>query len=121
MLLYRIVMFFRHIRHLYIWRIHCEIYDRIFKHLNGDKDCEYPFQTREELRALIKRDHARVVALLKTIERDSSRMPQAYSEGFRYIAYRDMRQQLERYEKFMRMTSQPRHCDPRFVARRVEA
>ena len=113
-----VASFLVNIRQLFIWRIEHEIYYRIFPHLRKERDHGYPFQSDEELKKLLEREHAQASAMLEAIRRDSARMPKAYGMGFRYIMYRDLNQRLKQYEALMRRCIRP-ECDSKFVATRA--
>lgn len=109
--------FLVNIRQLFIWRIEHEIYYRIFPHLRKERDHGYPFQSHEELKKLLEREHTQASALLEAIRRDSAQMPKAYALAFRHIMYRDLNQRLKQYETLMRRCIRP-ECDAKFVATR---
>jgi hypothetical protein len=114
-MLITIASFFINIRQLFVWRIEREIYYRIFPHLRRDRNHAYPFQSDDELRRLLEREHAQAHALLETISRDSAQMPKAYGMAFRYIMYRDFNQRLKQYETLMRRCIRT-DCNPKYVA-----
>lgn len=119
-MLTKIVSFCLNLRQLFVWRIEHEIYYRIFPHLRQERDHGYSFRSDQELQQFVTREHAKSLALLATLQRDSAGMPKAYGLAFRYIMYRELNQRLEQYEAHMRRCIRP-DCDPQFVATRVPA
>ena len=118
--------FFANIRlKLFVWRIDREIYDRIFLHLEKERDCGYPFNSDEELQKLCANRKFQHLPFVRDIELDITRMPKAYGEAFRYILYRDLegrsKMPSERMKMFQMLAKRrvKRKCDPRFVAVRA--
>src|SRR5690349_4619059 len=74
-----------------------EIYHRIFPHLNREAEHGYPFQSKDEMVGLHigYNLHARID--LRMIERAAARMPRAYGDAFRYIAYKDLNHRIKMY------------------------
>jgi hypothetical protein len=107
--------FFANVRQkLFNRRIDREIYDRIFPHLEQEKDRGYPFDTDAEMNA--QTEEFNVQALLDSIEWHAARMPKAYGESFRHIMHRDLHARLCRYAELATRRVQPETCDSRFVA-----
>src|SRR5207237_849753 len=94
-----------------------EIFDRIFPHHQGEKNCGYPFRTRQQMNN--QTNELDLESLLDTIEEHINNMPDAYGESFRYVMHRDLHARLSMYEQVARGRIR-RTCDPRFVARRSE-
>lgn len=103
----------------FVWRIEREIYNKIFSHLNQEANYGYPFDSDEEFEK--QRVYGKLDALLhfELIEKRAEKMPKAYGEAFRYIAYRDLNQRMKMYLELAERRVQPRTCDPRFVATRA--
>ena len=53
---------------------------------------------------------------LDLIERTAAKMPKAYGDAFRYIAYRDLNERMKMYLEIAERRIQPETCDPRLVA-----
>jgi len=108
-------------RKLFNWRINREIFQKIFPHLRQEANHGYPFKSDDELVRL--QIHSGLNAQMKfdMIERMAAKMPKAYSEAFRYVAYRDLNERMEMYLEVAKERIQPETCDPRFVATRAEA
>jgi hypothetical protein len=51
------------------------------------------------------------------IEWTAAKLPKAYGDAFRYIAYRDLNERMKMYLEIAAERIQPKTCDPRFVAR----
>ena len=49
----------------------------------------------------------------------AGKMPKAYGDAFRYIAYRDLNERMKMYLEIAERRIQPETCDPRFVATRA--
>lgn len=112
--------FFANIRRkLFNWRVNREIFQKIFPHLNGEANHGYPFGSKDEMVQL--HIHSGLDAQMKfdMIERTAARMPKAYGDAFRYIAYRDLNERMKMYLEIAARRVQPETCDPRFVARQA--
>lgn len=94
-------------------RVSREIFDRIFPHIQGEKNHGYAFRSSSEMDAETAKLDAQ--ALLEKIERHASNMPEAYSQAFRHVMHRDLNARLQMYEKIAQQRVR-RTCDPRFVA-----
>ena len=105
-------------RKFFKWCINWEIHDRIFPHLNGEKDHGYPFTSDLEMNA--QTAELDVQPLLDVIEHHIRNMPRAYGESFRYIMHRDLHERFRMYERVARKAVRPKTCDPRYVATRWE-
>ncbi len=104
-------------RRLFNRRVNREIFDKVFPHLNGEANHGYPFDSRDEMVKL--HIHSGLDAQVKfdMIERTAARLPKAYGDAFRYIAYRDLNERMKMYLEIAAERIQPETCDPRFVAR----
>lgn len=102
---------------LFKWRFDREIFERIFLHHRGEKNCGYPFRTREQMNT--QTEGFGVHSLLDNIEAKIRNMPDAYGESFRYLMHRDLHERLCMYEQIANRRVR-RQCDPRFVATRLE-
>lgn len=109
--------FARLLQRLFRARIEREIFDRIFPHLERERDHGYPFGTDEEMNA--QTEQLDVQPLLDTIEGYILEMPDAYGASFRHIMHRDLHDRFCMYERVARCHVR-RSCDPRFVATRLE-
>jgi len=122
-----IIMFFSKIRFAWFMnRIDAEIEHRIFPHLTNEGDYGYPFDSDEELRKFCRDCQLDSLPFVQEIERSIIRMPEAYSEAFRYILYRELKACREMSRARMKMFSMlayrriyPETCDPRYIARRA--
>jgi hypothetical protein len=110
--------FFAKIRQtLFTARIEREIYHKIFPHLNQHADHGYPFGSKDEMVRLHIRSGLDAQMKFDMIERTAAKMPKAYGDAFRYIAYRDLNERMKMYLEIAAERVQPETCDPRFVAR----
>jgi hypothetical protein len=110
--------FFARLRQKFFDRaINYEIFDRIFPHLEREKNWGYFFSTDEEMEA--QTEELDAAALLASIERQILRMPKAYGKAFRHVLHRELHRQLRRYEQAARRRVQPESCDPRHIATRA--
>ena len=110
--------FFASIRQwLFAARIEREIYHKVFPQINGQANHGYPFESKDEM--VSRHIHSGLDAQMKLdmIERTAARMPRAYGDAFRYIAYRDLNERMKMYLELAAERVQPKACDPRFVAR----
>lgn len=105
-----------------------KIYDSIFSHLNGERDCGYPFDSDEELIAWCENSGVGDHPAAQAMENHIKRMPRAYGLAFRYIVHREIknrggmsRNRLRMYEWLARRRHSRKTCDPRYVATRAEA
>ena len=99
------------------WRINLEIFERIFPHTLGEKDCGYSFRNNAEMDS--KTEELNAQELLDTIERHARNMPEGYGKAFRHIMHRDLNKRLLMFEKVARRRVS-RECDPRFIATSLE-
>jgi len=81
--------------HLLDW----EIYQRIAPQVHKEKDCGYPFHSREELIKLNIRLELDTKLNTATLEKQIATMPKAYGEAFRYLVYRDLNEHTVIYRK----------------------
>ena len=88
--------------------IEWEIYQRMFPHLQQEKDSGYPFQSAEELREMLTRSQRDAKACLEIIERQADEMGKAYGEAFRFIMYRNLNRRLLPYMKLAQHRVPPR-------------
>jgi hypothetical protein len=110
--------FFANIRQkLFTARIDMEIFNRIAAHINGEKNHGYPFDSTDALAKLSIRGNHDALLNLDIIEQTAAKMPKAYGNAFRYIAYRDLNKRMKMYLELAERRVQPKACDPRFVAR----
>ncbi len=100
-------------------RVNQEIFQKIFSHLNGEANHGYPFDSDDEMVRLHIRGGLDAQIKLDMIERTAAKMPQAYGDAFRYIAYRDLNERMKMYLKIAERRMQPETCDPRLVATRA--
>jgi hypothetical protein len=91
---------------LFVWRIDSEIYNRLFAHLEGERDCGYPFATDEQMDAQTKARDIR--AFLDLIDQQTKEMPKAYGEAFRYLMQRDLYNRVQEYAKLVQRRIPPR-------------
>jgi len=103
---------------LFVSRIEREIYFEIFPHLNGEANHGYPFTSDDELRNARLAGSLNVKGLLCDIDQAASKMPQAQGEAFRYIAYRNLKEQMTMYLAYAKRREY-KECDPRYVATAV--
>jgi len=112
--------FFAKIRQkLFTARIEREIYHKIFLHLNQVADHGYPFDSKDEMVRLHIRGNLTAQRNLDIIERTAGKMPKAYGDAFRYIAYRDLNERMKMYRELAERRVYHEECDPRFVATRA--
>jgi hypothetical protein len=122
-----ITSFFKYIR--YYWFVNCmerEIYNRIFPHLENERDYGYPFDSDEELSKFCQDSEIVAMPFIQDIERDIVRMPMAYGEAFRYILHRELkacrnisRARMKMFRMLAHVYIEPETYDQRFVARRA--
>ncbi len=79
------------------WRVNREIFHRVFPHLNRVSNHNYPFSSDEELERLALFSELDAKLHLELIERRAEKMPKAYGDAFRYIAYRDLNARMKMY------------------------
>jgi hypothetical protein len=109
--------FFTNIRRkLFGERINREIFDKIFPHLNGHANHGYPFHSREEFEKHCLHAELDAKLSIELIEKRAARLPKAYRDAFRYVAYRDLNERMEMYLQIAAERIQPETCDPRLVA-----
>jgi hypothetical protein len=119
--------FFNNIRYTwFVIRTEREIYNRIFPHLEQERDYGYPFDSDEEMRKLCQDGEIAALPFVQNIERDIVRMPKAYGEAFRYILYRELkargtlpRARMKMFRMLARVYIHPEPCDPKFIACRT--
>jgi hypothetical protein len=102
-------------------RVEWEIYHKVFKQLNGEAKCGYPFSSDEELVKSRVLQHEALQSALRIVEQTAAKMPKAYGDAFRYIAYRDLNERMFMYLELAAKRMQPESCDPRCVATRATA
>jgi hypothetical protein len=108
-------------------RVDREIYARLFPHLQLEADHSYPFHTHEEMGALCNDPAITSLPFVQEIEKDIRRMPEGYQKSFRYILHRELARgpmkpkRMQMYRMLARKNVYPEHCDPRFVARAIQA
>src|SRR5689334_17391546 len=90
---------------LFDYFLNLEIFDRIFPHLEQEKDWGYSFHTDQEMNEETEENHAE--ALLESIELQITRMPKAYGDAFRFVMHRDLSKRLRMYEQAARRRIQP--------------
>jgi hypothetical protein len=98
-------------------RVNREIFQKIFPHINKEADHGYPFGSKDEMVRLHIRSGLDAQMKFDMIERTAAKMPKAYGDAFRYIAYRDLNERMKMYLEIAAERIQPETCDPRFVAR----
>ena len=98
-------------------RVNREIFQQIFPHLNGEANHGYPFNSEEEFEKRCLYAELDAKLHVELIEKRAARMPEAYGNAFRYIAYRDLNERMKMYLEIAERRVQPETCDPRFVAR----
>ena len=76
-------------------RIENEIYQKIFAHLNGRANHGYPFDSDDKMIRLHIRNNLQAGLNLRRIGELAAKMPKAYGNAFRYIAYRDLNEFME--------------------------
>ena len=109
--------FFANIRRKFFNRcVNREIFDKIFPQLNGEADHGYPFKSNGEMVRMHIRNNLEVGLNLRLIGEAASKMPKAYGDAFRYIAYRDLNERMKMYLEIAEERIQPETCDPRLVA-----
>ena len=103
-----------------------EIYNRIFPHLENERDYGYPFESDEELHKLCQDHEIAAMPFVQDIERDLTRIPKAYGEAFRYILYRELkacrtmsRARMKMFKMLVHVYIPPEAYDSRFIARRA--
>ena len=104
-------------RKLFNRRVNREIFDKIFPHLNGRANHGYSFGSNDEMVRLHIRSGLDAQMKFDMIERTAAKMPKAYGDAFRYIAYRDLNERMKMYLEIAEEHIQPETCDPRLVAR----
>jgi hypothetical protein len=102
---------------LFNQRVNWEIFHKVFPHLNRHADHGYPFSSKDEMVKLHIRSGLDAQMRFDMIERTAAKMPKAYGDAFRYIAYRDLNERMKMYLEIAAERVQPETCDPRFVAR----
>jgi hypothetical protein len=120
-----ITSFFAKIRNSwFVGHMEREIYNRIFPHLENERDYGYPFNSDEELHKLCQDSEIVATPFVQDIEWDIVRMPKAYGEAFRYILHREFkagrnmsRARIKMFKMLARRRVYPETCDPRFVAK----
>jgi hypothetical protein len=110
------------------WRIECEIYDRLFPHLNNEADLGYPFHSNEALKRWCLETGIQHLPHVQKIDPHIDHMAKGYSLAFRYIFYREMRsgrmmseRRLRMFENLALRRNHRVRVDHRFVATRAEA
>lgn len=98
-------------------RLNREIYEHLFAHLEGEKDCGYPFQNDDQMES--QTEALDVVMLLQKIEGRIQRMPEAYGKCFRYLLHRELNATLRQFDQEARRHVHTAQIDPRLVATHV--
>ena len=98
-------------------RVNREIFQKIFPQLNGEANHGYPFGSKDEMVRLHIRNNLQLGLNLRLIGEMAGKMPKAYGDAFRYVAYRDLNERMKMYLEIAARRVQPETCDPRFVAR----
>jgi hypothetical protein len=112
--------FFAKIRQtLFTARIEREIYHKIFPHLNQEADLGYPFHSEKEYETKCLYAELDAKLHVELIEKRAARMPKAYGDAFRYIAYRDLNERMKMYLELAERRVQPLTCYPHFAATRA--
>ncbi len=122
-----ITSFFNNIRYtIFVVCMEREIYNRIFPHLENERDYGYPFDSREELKKLCQDSKILALPFVQQIEQDIVRMPKAYGEALRYILHREIkargtmsRARVKMFRMLAHLYIHPESCDPKFIARRA--
>lgn len=110
--------FFANIRRkLFAARINREIHQRIFPQLNGEANHGYPFVSYDEMVRLHIHSGLNAQIQFDMIERTAAKLPKAYGDAFRYVAYRDLNERIEMYLDAAKQRIQPETSDPRLVAK----
>jgi hypothetical protein len=99
-------------RKLFGNRINGEIFDKIFPHLNRTADHGYPFHSDDEMVEQHIRSGLDAQMKFDMIERTAAKMPKAYGDAFRYIAYRDLNERMEMYLEIAKERIQPKAGTP---------
>ena len=71
-------------------RVELEIQQMILPHLKRQKDCRYPFTSKDELLKAYYRDLMKTKMNLKTIFSTAAEMPSPEGDAFGYIALREI-------------------------------
>jgi|ERR1700722_474409 len=109
--------FFAKIRQfIFTLRIEREIYRKIAPQVLQETDHGYPFRSKDQLAEAHIRAGLDAQLNLDTIEMTAAKMPAAYGEAFRYIAYRDLNARMKMYIELAEERVYPKECDPHFVA-----
>lgn len=113
--------FFAKIRErLFTARVEREIYRKIFPHLRQEADNGYPFSSADELTREQIRGFLVASKLIRDLEQAGDKMPAAYGEAFRYVAYRDLNDRLTAYIELARESEyNPAPGDYQFAASRA--
>ena len=74
-----------------------EIYHKISPHLNHEADHGYSFFTGNELLGQNVHEHIRLKQQCHALEAAAAKMPDAYGQAFRNIAFRDLNARMEEY------------------------
>jgi hypothetical protein len=113
-----IVKFYAKIRQkLLAQRIHREIYNRLFPHLNQEKDYGYPFATDAQMAG--RTEDLNPKEYLELIETHVNKMPAAHGRAFRYIMHRNIRLHMEMYEQLASHQVKLNNCSSHLVATRA--
>lgn len=103
-------------------RIENEIYQKIFAHLNGRANHGYPFDSDDKMIRLHIRNNLQAGLNLRRIGELAAKMPKAYGNAFRYIAYRDLNEFMERYlELAEERIYDPTLEDHRFAVKAIQS
>jgi len=112
--------FFARIRQkLFAARVNREIFHKIFPHLRRDANHGYAFHSDAEFEKQCLFNELDAKLHVELVERRAARMPEAYGEAFRYIAYRDLNARMKMYLELAEQRIHPQTCDPHFAAIRA--
>ena len=90
--------FFTKIRRwLFMQAVEREIYHKVFCHLNHEADHGYSFFTDNELLGQNVHEHIKLKQQCHALEAAAAKMPEAYGQAFRNIAFRDLNARMEEY------------------------
>jgi hypothetical protein len=84
-------------RRIFTERIEWEIYHKLFPHLQREADHGYPFLSDADLIEQNTQGLLRVQELCLDLEAAAAKMPAAYGQAFRHLAYEDINSRLAMY------------------------
>jgi hypothetical protein len=91
---------------IFATRVEWEIFNRIFPHLQREKDHGYPFSSDTEMSVLAQFDELR--ECLDLLDAQTKAMPKAYGKAFRYIMCRDLNRRLRMYANLAQWRISPK-------------